>query len=57
MSVLQYLTHPVHGCCTTGELMQLSKVDKAAYTKLRDWAMEEMKNKGIEIEAPKGLAN
>jgi len=48
MSTLQYITSPVYGCCTTGELMALSKVDKEAMMKLKEYAAEEMQRKGIE---------
>lgn len=51
MTVLQFLTSSQFGCCTTGELMAYNKMDKEGYTKLRDWAIEEMKNRGMEVEA------
>jgi hypothetical protein len=50
MTILQYLIHPVHGCCTTGELMSLSKSDRQGYDTLRKWAEEEMKLKGIPMD-------
>jgi hypothetical protein len=49
MSVLQYITSPVHGCCTTSELMALSKANKKDMEDLKEYARAEMKNKGIEI--------
>jgi hypothetical protein len=52
MSVLQFLIHPQYGCCTTGELMALNRMDKDGYKKLTDWAREEMTNRGIPIDVP-----
>lgn len=49
MTVLQYLTNKDTGCCTTSELMQLSREDKAYVTALKEDARKEMNNKGIEI--------
>lgn len=49
MSPLKYLTDPTHGCCSTSELIALSRSDKAAMETLKNWAIEEMKAKGIEV--------
>ena len=49
MTVLKYLIDPQTGCCTTSELMALSRDDKGAMAKLKEYAAEEMKNRGIEI--------
>lgn len=49
MSPLKYLTDPVNGCCNTSELIKLSREDKTSMETLKNWAIEEMKNKGIEI--------
>ena len=53
MTTLQYITSPTTGCCTTGELMTASKTDKTILPKLKEYAEAEMKNKGMEIDAPK----
>jgi hypothetical protein len=53
MTILQFLIHPVHGCCSTGELMALSKSDRAGYDLLRKWAEEEMKLKNIPLDESK----
>ena len=50
MTVLQFLTSPIYGCCTTGELMAFNRLHKDDYMTLRKWAEEEMKNRGIEIK-------
>jgi len=50
LSTLQYITHPTYGCCTTSELMKLSKDDKEAMMKLKEYATEEMKLRGIDIK-------
>ena len=49
MTPIQFLTSKEHGCCTTGELLQMSKVDKPGVDTLKEWAKAEMKNKGIEL--------
>lgn len=49
MSPLKYLTDPINGCCSTSELIQLSRADKQSMETLKQWAIEEMKNKGIEV--------
>jgi hypothetical protein len=49
MTPLKYLTDPVMGCCTTSELIAMSKADKQSMETLKTWAIEEMKSKGIEI--------
>ena len=49
MTILQYLTSPSTGCCTTSELMAFSKIDKAGLETLKKYAREEMNNKGIAI--------
>lgn len=49
MTVLKYITSVDNGCCTVAELLGLGRVDKAAVDKLKEYAREEMKNKGIEI--------
>lgn len=49
MTALQYITHKEYGCCTTGELMAISKANKQDMEDLKKWAIEEMKNKGIEV--------
>lgn len=51
MTALQYITSPIYGCCTTSELMQLSKNDKEAMMKLKEYAAQEMKNRSIDIKA------
>ena len=50
MTLLQFLTSKEFGCCTTGELMAYNKQDKEGYIKLREWAIEEMRNRGLEAE-------
>jgi len=52
MTLLQFLTSKEFGCCTTGELMQYNKADKEGYLKLREWAIEEMKNRQIPNDTP-----
>ena len=49
MTLLQFITGKEFGCCTTAELMAYSKVDKEGYTKLKEYARDEMKNRGIEV--------
>ena len=49
MTALQYLVSKEFGCCTTGELMALSKADKAEMAKLKEYAVQEMKNRGIPV--------
>jgi len=49
VTTLQYITHKEYGCCTTSELMALSKEDKPALEKLKEWAIQEMQKKGIEV--------
>jgi len=49
MTTLQYLTHKDFGCCTTAELMALSRANKKDLEDLKAWAREEMEKKGIEI--------
>ena len=49
MTPLKYLTDSITGCCTTSELIALSRADKQSMETLKTWAIEEMKNKGIEI--------
>jgi hypothetical protein len=48
MTTLQYLTHKDYGCCTTSELMAMSRANKKDLEDLKLWAAEEMKKKGIE---------
>jgi hypothetical protein len=54
LTTLQYLTHATMGCCTTSELMALSREDREKGTKnvdkLKEWAREEMTIKGIAIK-------
>lgn len=47
MTVLQFITSPIHGCCTTGELMAFSKQDKEGFENLKVWAKAEMEKKGL----------
>lgn len=47
MTALQFLTHKDYGCCTTGELMNLNKEDKAGFERLKEMAKEEMTARGI----------
>jgi hypothetical protein len=49
MTLLQYITSPATGCCTTGELMAYSKVSKEGYEQLKEYARQEMKNKNIPL--------
>lgn len=49
MTALQYLVSKEFGCCTTGELMALSKQDKTEMAKLKEWAVAEMKARGIQV--------
>lgn len=49
MTKLQFLTSKEFGCCTIAELMALSKQDKEALNKLKEYAADEMKRRGIEI--------
>lgn len=49
MTALQFITSPIYGCCTTGELMALSRQNKQDYEDLKKYAVEEMKNRGIEL--------
>lgn len=49
MTPMKYLTDPQTGCCTTGELIALSKANKSDMETLKRWAIEEMANKGIEL--------
>jgi hypothetical protein len=51
MSLMQFLTSPTYGCCTSGELIAYNKQDKEGYFMLRKWAEDEMKNRGIELRA------
>lgn len=51
MTVLQYLTNKETGCCTTSELMELSRSDKPSVETLKKWAREECAHKGIELSA------
>jgi hypothetical protein len=51
MTTLQYITSPVYGCCTTGELMQAAKNNPEFLTDMKKYATEEMINRGIEITA------
>jgi len=48
MTVLQYITHKDYGCCTTSELMAISRVNKKDMEDLKVYAAQEMKNKGME---------
>jgi hypothetical protein len=50
MTTLQYITSAEHGCCNTKELMELAKADKAAVETLKEYARQEMTNKGIAIK-------
>ena len=50
MSTLQFMTSPIYGCCTTGELLEMGKVDKPGFEKLKAWALEEMAKRGIEVK-------
>jgi len=49
MTALKYITSPEFGCCTTSELMQTAKNDPNFLPKMKEWAIEEMKKKGIEV--------
>ena len=49
MTTLQYITHKDYGCCTTKELMELSRANKKDMEDLKAYAEQEMKNKEIAI--------
>ena len=49
MTALQFITSKEYGCCTTAELMNLNKDDKAGFNRLKEMAEAEMKAKGIAI--------
>ena len=49
MTTIKYLTSPDTGCCTTAELIALSRTDKSVLETLKRYAAEEMRNKGIEV--------
>lgn len=50
MTTLQFLTSHDYGCCNTRELMELARQDKESVEVLKNWAREEMINKGIAIK-------
>jgi hypothetical protein len=50
MGIAKYLTHPVYGCATSGELIAFSRQDVEGFKTLKLWAKEEMALKGIEVE-------
>jgi len=50
MSVTKFLTHPNYGCGTAGEIIKFSQTDKPGFDTLKQWAKEEMKARGIEVE-------
>jgi hypothetical protein len=50
MTVTKFLAHPVYGCGTGKEVIQLSQTDKPALDTLKKWAREEMAVLGIEVE-------
>lgn len=47
MAPLKYITDPQVGCCTTMELINLTKANPKDKEDLVQWAREEMVNKGI----------
>lgn len=52
MTPIKYLTDQATGCCTTKELLDLSRADKAAVETLKQWAKDEMSARGIPVEEP-----
>jgi hypothetical protein len=50
MTVAKYLTHPVYGCGTSTDVIRFSQVDKEGFDTLKQWARQEMANRGIEVE-------
>jgi len=50
MSVTKFLTHPVYGCGTAGEIIKFSQTDKPGFDTLKKWAREEMAARGIEVD-------
>lgn len=49
MTWMKFITSPEYGCCTTAELIAASKYDPTLKNALKDWAIAEMKNRGIEV--------
>ena len=49
MTTLQFLKDEKFGCATTAELIALSKNDKDALAKLKEYARQEMENREIPV--------
>ena len=49
MTALAYLKDPAHGCATVSELVALGKAHPGDLQTLKAWAVEEGKNKGIDV--------
>ena len=50
MTVAKFLTHPIYGCGSSSDVIRFSQTDKVGFDKLKEYAREEMKNRGIEVE-------
>ena len=49
MTVLQFLRDPTFGCATTAEIVAFQKRDNAGFQMLKQWARDEMTNRGIAV--------
>lgn len=52
MTPLKFIIDPIYGCATSGEVMAYAKNDKAGFETLKQWAREEMANRGMAVEEP-----
>ena len=52
MTVTKFLTSPEYGCAKPQELIAFSRENPGELLKLKEYAAQEMKNRGIEIDEP-----